>query len=164
VQSAILDSLPILEEIVGLTEREENQAAEKELEKRRMRLGAPPVAQIRRDVDMEVLGTSRVSYIFFGFASPLSVDFFVCLSFPSSMTMFLTIPTRQTISAGLLNPSSSDTRLANSPLFRQIALSRPLSRKKSRSLSTASYCSTFQMNLLGLHTSRAKTPTPSVCI
>jgi superkiller protein 3 len=59
-QTAINNSLPVLEEIVSITERDENKLIESEVGKRRQRLGAPPPEQIRKDVDQEVLGSSKV--------------------------------------------------------------------------------------------------------
>jgi superkiller protein 3 len=59
-QSAINNSLPVLEEIVLITERDETKLIESEVGKRRQRLGAPPPEQIRKDVDQEVLGSSKV--------------------------------------------------------------------------------------------------------
>lgn len=62
-QSAVHNSLPILEEIVAVFEKDETEAIQREVEKRRMRLGAPPVGQIRKDVDKEVLEVSKVLFI-----------------------------------------------------------------------------------------------------
>jgi superkiller protein 3 len=59
-QTAINNSLPVLEEIVSITERDETKLIESEVSKRRQRLGAPPPEQIRKDVDQEVLGSSKV--------------------------------------------------------------------------------------------------------
>ena len=59
-QSAIHNSLPILEEIVGIVERNEQSAFEKEVQKRRTRLGAAGPEQIKRDVGREIWGASKV--------------------------------------------------------------------------------------------------------
>lgn len=60
-QSAIHNSLPIVEEIVDIFERNEQSAFDKEVQKRRMRLGAAGPEQIKRDVGREIWGSSRVS-------------------------------------------------------------------------------------------------------
>jgi superkiller protein 3 len=59
-QMAVQDSLPVLREIVALVEETEEETITKEVQKRRMRLGASGPEQLRRDVRMEVLGSSRV--------------------------------------------------------------------------------------------------------
>ena len=59
-QSAIHNSLPILDELVSLYEEEENETMEKEVQKRRTRLGAAGPAQGKREGAREFLGPSRV--------------------------------------------------------------------------------------------------------
>ncbi|OBZ66566.1 Superkiller protein 3 [Grifola frondosa] len=63
-QLAIHNSLPILEEIVSLHEREEEAMLQAEVSKRRMRLGAPSLEQIQREVGLEVLGSSRLPNLY----------------------------------------------------------------------------------------------------
>lgn len=57
---AIQNSLPIIEEIVSIIEKEEQLAVKNEVEKRRTRLGAAGPEQIRKDVGREVWGSSKV--------------------------------------------------------------------------------------------------------
>lgn len=59
-QEAIYDSLPILEEIITLTEKDEDETIKKEVDKRRMRLGALAPEELRKEVSTEVLGSSKV--------------------------------------------------------------------------------------------------------
>lgn len=66
VQTIMVDDLPILEEIVTLTEKEERIARDKEVEKRRMRLGGPagkPMTkeQVEEKVFAEFAVDSKVS-------------------------------------------------------------------------------------------------------
>jgi superkiller protein 3 len=57
------DSLPIYEEILAITEKEEQTRVEGEVKQRRQRLGAGSPEQIRRDVDQEVLSISKVCLV-----------------------------------------------------------------------------------------------------
>ncbi|KAA1474268.1 superkiller protein 3 [Dentipellis sp. KUC8613] len=59
-QSAVHNSLPILEEIVSLIEREEKETIEREVSKRRTRLNAAGPEEIKREVGREVYGASRL--------------------------------------------------------------------------------------------------------
>ena len=59
-QSAIQDSLPILQEIIQILEKYEDTTFAQEVDQRRKRLGAPPPDVIRREVGYEVLSASRV--------------------------------------------------------------------------------------------------------
>lgn len=59
-QTVIHHSLPHIEEVVGLIEREEEDTVKKEVEKRRTRLGAPSLEVLKDEVVREVLGRSRV--------------------------------------------------------------------------------------------------------
>ena len=61
IQVAIYNSLPFLEEIVDLTEKTEEETVKKEIDKRRMRLGAPPRETLIREVTLEVMNDSKVS-------------------------------------------------------------------------------------------------------
>ncbi|GBE81379.1 Superkiller protein [Sparassis crispa] len=57
-QVAVHDSLPVLEEIVSIHEREEKTKVEKDVSRRRMRLGAAGPEQLQREVEREVLEIS----------------------------------------------------------------------------------------------------------
>ena len=59
-QASIHNSLPILEELVAIYEKEEDTKAKIEIEKRRTRLGAPPLEQLRKDVALEIVSVSKV--------------------------------------------------------------------------------------------------------
>ena len=59
-QSAIQDSLPVVQEIVQILEKYEDTTFAKEVDQRRKRLGAPSPDVIRREVGYEVLSASRV--------------------------------------------------------------------------------------------------------
>ncbi|GJE96722.1 TPR-like protein [Phanerochaete sordida] len=63
-QSAIHNSLPILEEIVSIVEKNEQSAFEKEVQKRRTRLGAAGPEQIKRDVGREIWGASKLPELY----------------------------------------------------------------------------------------------------
>ncbi|EKM54043.1 uncharacterized protein PHACADRAFT_145635 [Phanerochaete carnosa HHB-10118-sp] len=63
-QSAIHDSLPIFEEIVGILEKNEESAFDKEVQKRRTRLGAAGPEQIKRDVGQEIWGASKLPELY----------------------------------------------------------------------------------------------------
>jgi superkiller protein 3 len=60
VQVAIHNSLPTLEEIVSLTEADEEEKIDKEVERRRMRLGASRPEKIKVEVGLEVWSSSAV--------------------------------------------------------------------------------------------------------
>lgn len=62
-QTAIHNSLPIFEQLIALLETHEDQYLEKEVEKRRTRLKSSPMDQLRKEVGMEIWGTSRVRAI-----------------------------------------------------------------------------------------------------
>ncbi|KAH9858634.1 TPR-like protein [Lenzites betulinus] len=64
VQSAVHNSLPVLEELVSIYEQQENSFAQNEIIKRRTRLGAPPLDQIQRDVTLEVLSSSQLPRLY----------------------------------------------------------------------------------------------------
>jgi superkiller protein 3 len=61
VQSAIDNELPILEEIIDLVEKQEKTYINKEIERRRTRLGAGSPDQIKKEVGREVSGKSQAS-------------------------------------------------------------------------------------------------------
>lgn len=59
-QSAIHNSLPLIEEIVALIEKEEEMEISKEVERRRMRLGSGRPEDVRNEVGCGIWGTSKV--------------------------------------------------------------------------------------------------------
>ena len=59
-QSAIQDSLPIIQEIVRILEKYEVATFGQEVDKRRKRLGAPSPDVIRQEVGYELWSASRV--------------------------------------------------------------------------------------------------------
>jgi superkiller protein 3 len=59
-QEAVHNSLPILEEIITLTEKDEDETIKKEVDKRRMRLGASAPEELKKEINIEVLGSSKV--------------------------------------------------------------------------------------------------------
>lgn len=59
-QNAIHNGFSVLDEIVRLTEHEEEETLRKEVEKRRMRLGAGTPEEVRNEVVREVSGSSTV--------------------------------------------------------------------------------------------------------
>ncbi|KZT68315.1 TPR-like protein [Daedalea quercina L-15889] len=63
-QSAIQNSLPVLEELVSLHEQEESGNIEKEFQKRRTRLGAAGPEQLRKEVAREFLGPSQLPRLY----------------------------------------------------------------------------------------------------
>jgi superkiller protein 3 len=58
---AIYNNLPVLEEIVKLTEEEESETINSEVNKRKTRIGAPPLAILRENVKREIWSSSKVS-------------------------------------------------------------------------------------------------------
>ncbi|KAI8969575.1 TPR-like protein [Trametes punicea] len=63
-QEAIHNSLPLLEELVSLYEQEEESVIQSEINKRKTRLSAPPLDQIRREVALEVLSSSQLPRLY----------------------------------------------------------------------------------------------------
>uniref|UniRef100_D8QCZ7 Superkiller protein 3 n=1 Tax=Schizophyllum commune (strain H4-8 / FGSC 9210) TaxID=578458 RepID=D8QCZ7_SCHCM len=63
-QSAVHNSLPILEEMVALLEQDEAEQLKREVEKRRTRLGAAGPEQLRREVGREIWGTSKLPTLY----------------------------------------------------------------------------------------------------
>ena len=59
-QSAIQDSLPIIQEIVQILEKYEETTFAQEVDKRRKRLGAPSPEVIRQEVGYELWSQSQV--------------------------------------------------------------------------------------------------------
>lgn len=62
-QTAILNSLPVLEQLITLLESYEDQYLIKEVEKRRTRLGSSRPEILKNEVGMEIWATSRVRAI-----------------------------------------------------------------------------------------------------
>jgi superkiller protein 3 len=60
VQSAIHNSLPVLQNIVSIIERSDEEAIRREFDRRRTRLGAPPAIILKKEVTAELLGASEV--------------------------------------------------------------------------------------------------------
>jgi superkiller protein 3 len=62
-QAAIHNSLPVIEEIISFTERDEELFIKNEFDRRRTRLGGPSPDQLKKDIGVEVWGTSKVSAV-----------------------------------------------------------------------------------------------------
>jgi superkiller protein 3 len=62
-QTAIHNSLPVLEQLILLLESYQDQYLKKEVEKRRTRLGSSPPEKLKKEVGVEIWGTSRVRAI-----------------------------------------------------------------------------------------------------
>ena len=60
IQSAIDNSLPVLQEIIQLTEEDEKGTIRQEIQKRRTRLGAPPLEVLKGEVKREIWAASKV--------------------------------------------------------------------------------------------------------
>jgi len=63
-QAAIHNSLPILEEIIAILEKDEDEALKREVDKRRMRLGAAGPEQLKKEVGREIWSTSRLPALY----------------------------------------------------------------------------------------------------
>ncbi|KAL0956081.1 hypothetical protein HGRIS_002250 [Hohenbuehelia grisea] len=63
-QTAVHNTLTILEEIVTLLEKEEAESSKREIDKRRMRLGAPSLVQITKDVKRELSLDSQLPHLY----------------------------------------------------------------------------------------------------
>ncbi|KZT27982.1 TPR-like protein [Neolentinus lepideus HHB14362 ss-1] len=63
-QVAIHNSLPILEEIVSILEKEEEETFTKEFDKRRTRLNAAGPEQLKKDIGRELWSTSRLPRLY----------------------------------------------------------------------------------------------------
>ena len=63
IQEAVYNSLPILEEIVILIEKDEDETVKKEIDKRRQRLGASIGEELVKEVVRERLGTSKANLL-----------------------------------------------------------------------------------------------------
>ncbi|PFH51986.1 hypothetical protein AMATHDRAFT_2475 [Amanita thiersii Skay4041] len=64
IQAAIYNSLPVLQELIALSESREEQLFTKEVESKRTRLGAPKLEQLRRIVGQEIWGSSRLPTLY----------------------------------------------------------------------------------------------------
>jgi superkiller protein 3 len=60
MQEAVHNSLPILEEIIALTEQDEDETVKKEISKRRTRMNAPGLEELKKEVGREIWGASKV--------------------------------------------------------------------------------------------------------
>lgn len=67
-QVAIHDGLNVLEEMISLTETLEEDAYKREVEKRRMRLGASSPDQLKKEVFRDISDSSQVQFM------PFSTD------------------------------------------------------------------------------------------
>lgn len=105
VQTAVYNSLPILEEIVKLTEKNEEETIKREIDKRRMRLGAGRPEQIKNEVNCEVRVRSKVNVF---------ID-----SYLLSLTSFLQLP--ELYNEIINHPNTSDDlrRSTESKLLQQ---------------------------------------------
>jgi len=59
-QTAVHDSLPVLEEVVSLLEAEEQARFTKEFNARRTRLGAPKPEKLKKEINLEICDGSKV--------------------------------------------------------------------------------------------------------
>ncbi|KAJ3899280.1 superkiller protein 3 [Lentinula edodes] len=64
VQTAIYNSLIVIEELITILEGDEDNYLKKELERRRTRLNAGPSDQIRKEIGREVWGKSRLPFLY----------------------------------------------------------------------------------------------------
>jgi superkiller protein 3 len=79
IQSSVHNELPVLEEIVGLVEAQETAFMEKEVERRRTRLKAGSLKEVRNEIGREIWAESRVSYTICHLVQGLTVDQLPCL-------------------------------------------------------------------------------------
>ncbi|KAG9316442.1 superkiller protein 3 [Chiua virens] len=63
-QVAVHNSLPIIEEIISMIEQDENVFIKNEFDKRRTRLGGPSPDQLKKDIGVEVWGSSRLPSLY----------------------------------------------------------------------------------------------------
>lgn len=63
-QTAVHNTLPVLEEIVALVEKEEEDTFQREFDKRRTRLNAAGPEQLKKDIGREMWGTSRLPELY----------------------------------------------------------------------------------------------------
>ncbi|KIJ67566.1 hypothetical protein HYDPIDRAFT_174010 [Hydnomerulius pinastri MD-312] len=63
-QTAIYDSLPVIEEIITLVEKDEEVFIKNEFDKRRTRLGGPSPDQLKKDIGLEVWGASKLPSLY----------------------------------------------------------------------------------------------------
>ena len=108
-QTAIHNSLSVLEELMALLEAYEDQYLNKEVEKRRTRLGASPLEKLKKEVGMEIWATSRVRAIHLIWWFGRWFLIFVC-SFPGSTTKFSYIPGQEMTYDVRRSLSFSDTK------------------------------------------------------
>ncbi|KAJ7675089.1 superkiller protein 3 SKI3 [Mycena rosella] len=63
-QTAVHNTLPVLEEIIAIVEHDEDDTYAKEVAKRRTRLGAASPEQLRKEVGVEIWGPSRLPALY----------------------------------------------------------------------------------------------------
>ncbi|KIJ18985.1 hypothetical protein PAXINDRAFT_109465 [Paxillus involutus ATCC 200175] len=63
-QAAIHNSLPVIEEIISFTERDEELFIKNEFDRRRTRLGGPSPDQLKKNIGVEVWGTSKLPLLY----------------------------------------------------------------------------------------------------
>lgn len=64
VQEAIYNSLPVLQEIIELTEQDESETIAQEVQKRRTRLGASPLEILKKEVRQEIWSSSKLETLY----------------------------------------------------------------------------------------------------
>ncbi|KAG8917885.1 Superkiller protein 3 [Tulasnella sp. 418] len=64
IQEAIYNSLPILQELLSIEEKQEEDFIKTEIEKRRLRLNAPPLAILKQDVRREIFSVSKIPELY----------------------------------------------------------------------------------------------------
>ncbi|KAJ4000018.1 TPR-like protein [Lentinula boryana] len=64
IQTALYNSLTVVEELIVILERDEESYLKREFEKRRTRLNAGPPEQIRKEIGQEVWGNSRLPSLY----------------------------------------------------------------------------------------------------
>lgn len=129
-QSAIHHSLSILEEIIKLLEVHEEEILNKEVEKRRTRLGAASPEQLRKEIGVGIWSGSQVKYSPF-LESYIKLVLFSSLHF---MMKFWTTPRLRMISAEKLIRNSYDT---SSDIFTHYQIQRK--RLPQRPMSSKSW-------------------------
>lgn len=73
-QVAIHNGLDVLEEMISVTEALEESTYKREVEKRRMRLGASSPDQLRKEVFKDISDSSQVQFIQFSMATTMTND------------------------------------------------------------------------------------------
>lgn len=72
IQAIVHNTLPILEEIIAIVEKEEDTAVSKEYQKRKTRLGSSGPELLKKEIDSEYLSQSEVcTILLFGHLSTI---------------------------------------------------------------------------------------------